>query len=356
MKAVNNIYSGCTMSLESVNTTSIPGDVSPLNGSPTARDYSIFHDVIPASEASVASVVSLDSSSTCSASPFSWKKATQLLTGSSNLFQKDVIRHGNCPLRFLILLREEDYKRCFFRSRKDRIVSRKSNFPGKLTVERFSEAESLPFMIEGPPLPRTLYVMLPKEKLFIPLNRFTSRYIDSKLQELKSIFVSLRAKSIKMKKTWDSNTSVRVAGDVESILSSYGSFGSDVHVEQMDGKQVILSSEMRFDKPSTEMDMQKETDFFSNETVPYRFYYLGKEHEWQNIIQRRLKDKMIFDKYVYRNTEQKLFSGRFLSALKLLDISAEYDWKKIQHLQIEYEIEYWPLESNSTKDLPCHFM
>ena len=65
---------------------------------------------------------------------------------------------------------------------------------------------------------------------------------------------------------------------------------------------------------------------------------------------------MIFDKYVYRNTEQKLFSGRFLSALKLLDISAEYDWKKIQHLQIEYEIEYWPLESNSTKDLPCHFM
>ena len=77
LKAVNKIYSGCTMSLESVNTTPIPGDVSPLNGSPTARDYSIFHDVIPASEASVASVVSLDSSSTCSASPFSWKKATK---------------------------------------------------------------------------------------------------------------------------------------------------------------------------------------------------------------------------------------------------------------------------------------
>ena len=108
-------------------------------------------------------------------------------------------RKKNCRLRFLILLRDEDYYKWFW-SRKDMIWYRKNKFPGQLILERFSELDTLPYIIEGPPIPRKLYIMLPKEKLFIPSDHFTSRYIDSKLQELKIIFSSLQAKSIKVKK------------------------------------------------------------------------------------------------------------------------------------------------------------
>ena len=94
---------------------------------------------------------------------------------------------------------------------------------------------------------------------------------------------------------------------------------------------------MTFGEP---LDAVSIEDFSNESSSVYRYYYLGKEFEWQNIIQRRLKDRMLSDKYTYRNTEQKLFTSKLINTLKLLDLNVEYDWKKIKNLEIHYEIEY----------------
>jgi hypothetical protein len=240
-------------------------------------------------------------------------------------------RKKNCRLRFLILLRDEDYYKWFW-SRKDMIWYRKNKFPGQLILERFSELDTLPYIIEGPPIPRKLYIMLPKEKLFIPSDHFTSRYIDSKLQELKIIFSSLQAKSIKVKKIYGTHESrqIHASAGIQALDVS-------VHGSRQQNRQVYTVNEMTFGEPYEHLSIESLT----NDSVQNKYFYLAKEYEWQNIILRRLKDRMITDKYIYRNTEQKLFTAKFTNALKLLDISAEYDWKQIQHLEIHYDIEYY---------------
>ena len=56
----------------------------------------------------------------------------------------DVInkKHINHRLRFLLLLPEEDYRKCIY-SRKDLIWARKSKFPGKLLIEKFEDVGCL---------------------------------------------------------------------------------------------------------------------------------------------------------------------------------------------------------------------
>jgi hypothetical protein len=110
--------------------------------------------------------------------------------------------YKNEKLKFLILLNEEDFKKYLyiFPSRKDVLKRQKYNFPGELIIEKYDNIDKLNYKIENNPIPNQLYIMLPKEKLFINPENFTSRLIDSKLEELKNIFMLLKAKKVKINK------------------------------------------------------------------------------------------------------------------------------------------------------------
>lgn len=248
----------------------------------------------------------------------------------------DVInkKHVNHRLRFLLLLPEEDYRRCIY-SRKDLIWARKSKFPGKLLIEKFEEVGCLPYVIEGPPMPRQLYIMLPKEKLFIRSNHFTARYIDSKMNELKQLFVLLRAKKIKFTRNMSQKESSQFNSEVQANVPSTAITGG-TGVSSMEYKLTEQSSEMHFTdtKQNTPIEeVLKQTDF----------YFLSREFHWQNIITRRLDNHLAYDKYTYKNQEMNLFQAKFKNQLKMFGLEAEYDWEQMQNLEIEYEIEYYPV-------------
>lgn len=232
-------------------------------------------------------------------------------------------------LRFLILLRDEDYDKCFY-SRRDWIQFRKSKFPGKLILDRFSESDTLPYNIEGPPIPRQVYIMLPKERIFIPSQHFTSRYMDSKLSELKSIFVALHAEKIRFSKTTKSEEEYNGGGNIGINLPRIGDVGSDVQVESKNTNVTMFWNEMTFGEPTTII----EPNVFNT------FFYLDQEYEWQQIIVRRLKYSMIKDKYVYKNRENELFNASTLQTLRRLNLSIDYDWSKVNDVEIHYEIMY----------------
>ena len=242
-------------------------------------------------------------------------------------------QHKNCRLRFLLLLPEEDYRKCLFFSRKDWIWSRKSKFPGKLIIERFEDVSTLPYIIEGVPMPRQLYIMLPKEKLFIHSNQFTARYIESKLNELKQLFVLLKARSIKF-------SSNRIQKDQTTIGSGVSipieGIVSETQVNTMDFVSNERVSEMHF----TESEIDKSIEDKLMETD---FYYLSREFHWQDIISRRIENHLVYDKYVYKNHEMNLFQAKTQNQLKKMGLNIEYDWEKMKHLEIHYEIDYYPL-------------
>lgn len=251
---------------------------------------------------------------------------------SANKYLK-CLKNKNCMLRFLLLLPDEDYNKCIY-SKKDMIWARRSKFPGKLIIENFENSDNLPYFIEGPPLPRQLYVMLPKEKLFIPSTNFTSRYIDSKMSELKQLFVILRAKTIKFTRNISNSDRYIVSGDIHARIPNS---------EITEGLNVS-AIELQLNEQTNEMHFTENKDIPIIETLEKtNFHYLSREFVWQNIITRRLDNHLIYDKYTYKNQENKIFQSKFLSRLKLLGIDVNYDWESLQNLEIFYEIEYYPI-------------
>ena len=247
--------------------------------------------------------------------------------------KKSLAKKYSCRLRFLLLLPEDDYRKCIY-SRRDLIWARKSNFPGKLIIEKFDDIDSLPYLIEGPPMPRQLYIMLPKEKLFIHSTQFTSRYIDSKLSELKQLFVLLRAKSIKFTQNRNRRDHAAFSGS-GSLAIPQVDVASQIGVESTELEVNNQTSIMNFSEGQgvSIVDMLNSTDFF----------YLPREFRWQNIISRRLDNGLMYDKFVYKNLETRLFHAKFSKSLEFLNINAEYDWEQMRDLEIEYEIEYYPI-------------
>lgn len=249
---------------------------------------------------------------------------------------------NNNPLRFLLLLPEEDFRKCIY-SKRDWIWFFKSNFPGTLQIEKFEEMNSLPYTIEGIPMPRQLYIMLPKEKLFIRSNHFTARYIDSKMSELKQLFVLLRAKNIKFRRNIRHVDESGLGIQTRAVVPN-------MNLEELGAGIKVSSIEFRIDEQTNEMHFD---DLSKKAFVPQcsieealnkaSFYYLPRQFHWQNIIRRRVDHKLVYDRYMYKNQEIKLLRSKFIQKLKMLNIQADYDWKSMRDLEINYEIEYYPL-------------
>lgn len=242
----------------------------------------------------------------------------------------------NEKLKFLILLNDEDYKKLFyiFPSKKDRLKYQKSNFPGDLIIERYQDIDKLNYKIENNPIPKQLYIMLPKEELFINSENFTTRYIDSKLEELKNIFILLKAKSIKIKKNLkiSSKENINLSGEVNI---NGNNFGQSIQFEKSENNINEINNEMHFLNNTNPIDLDKLDDD--------NYYFLNKQYDWHNIIIRRIDGNLITDKYEYHNIEIKIFKSKFIEKLKFLELSVDYDWEKLKNLTIQYEIKYYPI-------------
>ena len=246
-------------------------------------------------------------------------------------------KNNNEKLNFLILLNEQDYKKYLyiFPSRKDRLNNQKYNFPGNLIIEKYENIDILNYKIEDNPIQNQLYIMLPKEKIFINSENFTSRLIDSKLEELKDIFVLLKAKSIKINKNFKTlskeNININNTANINNI-----NIEQEINLENIENNNNNTSNEMTFLHNSNEINLN---NLYNND-----YYFLNKQHDWQNIIIRRIEGNLSKDKYIYHNKEIKIFKTKFVNKLKFLKLSIDYDWEKLKDLKIEYEIEYLPLD------------
>ena len=268
------------------------------------------------------------------ATSYNQTKVRQIINDLNNKESK------NEKLKFLIFLNEEDFKKYLyiFPSRKDRLKNQKYNFPGELIIEKYDNIDKLNYKIENSPIPNQLYIMLPKEKLFINPENFTSRLIDSKLEELKNIFMLLKANTVKINKNLkiiskekiEINTSINI--DKIDIDQKINLENSESNINNISNKMTFLNDPNPIDLSKLEID---------------NYYFLNKQFDWQNMIIRRIEGDLSTDKYVYQNKEMKIFKSKFINKLKFLELSIDYDWEKFKDLKIEYDIEYFPLDEET---------
>lgn len=237
----------------------------------------------------------------------------------------------NTKLRFLILLPDSDYRKWFY-SYKDLLWYRRGMFPGKLILERFEEIEDLPYVIDGPVMPRQVYIMLPKEKIYVPSDQFTEKYIRSKMRELVQIFVALRAKSIKYTRYDSVEEGSKLVSDIgANVPKLFETTG--IQVEHTESKKKGTQYEIQL------IPVQKPID-----TVIFQdhqeFFYLRREPSWRDMILRRVDGHVVLDKYTYFNREVNLFTSNLSQKLQWFQLNLEYDWSKYQDFHMDYEVTY----------------
>jgi len=269
--------------------------------------------------------------------------------------RKQLRERTNIEMSFLILLMEEDYvklPRYCFKSNKDRISTSRGNFPGTLHIRHYADMNLLDlkkeFIIEGHALPKQLYVRLPKENIYVPYENYSTKYLNSKLAELRDLFIHLKAKKIVITKTEIVGNKIGAAANIGS--SRIGGVGAGFENETIMQNQ--FKEELYFDADNKPID----TSFFSrantscenyfahaNNYVKPKFYYLPQEYEWEDIIERRLNNKLVQDKYTYYHSDTRILKANLMNRLKIFDINIDVEKNEQRVLKIEYDIEYHPL-------------
>lgn len=250
-------------------------------------------------------------------------------------------------MQFLILLQEDDYKanifHCF-QSNRDTLFRNKNKFPGKLTVYNYDNIDDSEFrqkyIIEGNILPKLLYVKLLKENIFVPFETYPTRYLNSKLAELRDLFIALRAKTIKISKSQEKKNDMKIDAKINANVSNV-EVGVGGGIENTQKLTNNTSSELHFLDTGKPIRMDELHDCKS-------FYYLPKEYEWVNIIERRINNNLVSDKYTYEHSEFKILKTSIMSKLQLLDIAVNYNDEEYTNIRIHYEIEYYPLQMDDT--------
>jgi hypothetical protein len=261
---------------------------------------------------------------------------------------------GNDFLDFLIVLKDKHFKSTFLsKSYASRLEYLHDKLPGRLEILKKDDLTALSlsierqkkYHIEGNVMFKKIYMRLPKEDIYIDYKHYQNRYFNSKINELISIFSLMKAKSIKMLVINENNDEVHLnlAASAHAVIDEV-KVGTTVGKSQKNNIQSQWT--ITFDEKN---DKKIDIHDFANKK---RFYYLPKEKQWQDIIRRRLNDSMRTYDYVYNYSDSNEFDVGLSSELKFLKLDFDYNRKNYENIQINYEVEYYPLE-NMTSCMKC---
>ena len=264
---------------------------------------------------------------------------TKLKTETQETLDHICKRYHNSKLRFLILLHDRDFhKWCI--SLKDMLWNSRNNFPGELSIEKYEESDQLPFTIEEPVMPRQLYIMLPKERIYVPSDQFTGKYIRSKMQELIRIFVTLQATSIKYVRYDSHQDNTHFGVGINSGITQV-KISESAQYENRNTNNTGIEYELKLNPSKEPLNVNLFSDC--------SFYYLKRNPAWKDLILRRIDNGVIFDKYTYWNKERQLLKSGFEKQMQWFNVSANYDWEKYADLMIDYEVTYEDEDGNNDK-------
>ena len=264
----------------------------------------------------------------------------------------------NVFLEFLIILCDDDYKSAFYyKSTYENLLKQRKFFNDNLNIVNKKDiTKNNEYLIDGMATLKKLYIKLPKENLYVNSSQFHNRYLNSKINELISIFTVLKAKHIKV--TIDCQTENNFKFNLSAGV-------------KLNGVSLKSGAEKTHDK-SNKLQSNWELEFFQNNNGntngnnngntnnvntnhtkininefadDNRFYYLPKEAEWIDAIRKRISQNVSSDKFTYSYSDTNDIKYKAFTNLQLFDISCDYNKKQFENITINYEIEYYPLDT-----------
>lgn len=253
-------------------------------------------------------------------------------------------RQTNDILHYLIILTREDYKSgTFSKSTYDKLIDNLDLFMGILNIEKLDDFKlnnanniNCKYKIDGNITPRILYIRLPKEKLYVSADVFQERFLDSKINELISIFSTLWSKSIKISVTHENSSQINLNIGTGANIKGI-EINANAKQETESNNKISTIREITFQEPSKNEKLN--IDIFGNYA---KFFYLPKDESWIDIIRRRINNKASGDIFKYNYKDYNCVTKELSTYLKVLHINLQYNASKYDNLVIEYDIDYYP--------------
>ena len=253
-------------------------------------------------------------------------------------------RQTNDILQYLIILTREDYKSgTFSKSTHDKLIDKLDLFMGILNIEKLDDFKlnnanniNLKYKIDGNITPRILYIRLPKEKLYIPADAFQERFLDSKMNELISIFSTLCSKSIKISVIHENSSQINLNLGAGANIKGV-EINANAKRESKANNKISTVREITFQEPSKNQKLN--IDIFGDYN---KFFYLPKDESWIDIIRRRINNKASGDDFKYNYKDYNCVTKELSAYLKVLHINLQYNASKYENLVIEYDVDYYP--------------
>jgi hypothetical protein len=250
----------------------------------------------------------------------------------------------NEKLKFLILLSDEDINQKDYMcntSKKTIIMNNKKSLNGDLSIINFNNIEdeniSSKYIIEDIPLLNIVYIKLPDKNMYVISEKHPLKYLLSKQNELKNIFILLGAKTLK----WS------IIKEDNKLDSLDGNIGININEINITEEFSIENKKKNSNKEENEMHFDYDENIINNINFNMfsdnKFYFLPKEYDWQDIIIRRLENNLISDKYIYKYSSNIYFKSSLTSKLKMIDVNFSYNTDELNNLEIHYDIEYHPI-------------
>ena len=262
--------------------------------------------------------------------PVKYSKITQFLYELSS-------NDENLPYNFLLLLDDDAFeKSCpLFPSLKNRI--KKKIKGSKLLIERYSNLSNIEYPIDETPEVNKLYIMLPKERMFIDPKNYDTRLLESKMQELSLIFMDLGAHEIEI-------TTIHKTSNSEST-----SFGADVNVNHIDvGTNAELSnSNSNTHEIKEHLTFPKIDDYKLEVNKLSRYQYLCKNFRWRNIIIKRVDGLLEKFDYELENSEENEKATKIVEKLKLFNISVSHNNEQFVTNRKKYTVKFNTLKKEN---------
>lgn len=231
-----------------------------------------------------------------------------------------------CPLKFLIVFSEDEFqqKSCvwWFSSKIDFLQQNARKFPGTLEIKRPSEITPSKYTFYfSTYLLNHLYVILPKEQIYVPFEMFPEFFIESQLKELETLLLYLNAENVIFRRISDS------VGHQTSITQTHP--GVARYVKHMGANAQHNSVEISYDIPSYLLQIDKTL-----------FFYYDK---WQTLIENRITTKKCYDEYVYEYLDPCFMQDDFLLFLKTAGIYVPIPENEIRkcNFSLQYDIFYY---------------
>lgn len=253
----------------------------------------------------------------------------------------NTITNNEC-LEFLILLTENHYKKrlMILPPTKYYIKNKSYKFPGNVKIMKYSKLNNInnsySYKFDSNPIPNQIYVKLPKENIYVLYSEYEQKLIESKLREFHDILTLLGAKQIKTLNKSDNISEKQIYNNHKIELNSMSSITAGFSFNKYNENSISLLQLMNFNNN----DDPKIDNIISN-----NYFYLKNQHDWQNLIIRRIENNQEDDKYIYIHKKRNLLDLNFITKLNKLNIEIGYKTHDSSYFHIEYHIQYYNIKN-----------